>query len=249
MHNAYPIELELWYRTIIRRAQLAIALSLVFVFIVADGQADDLDDLDPSSTLPLTSELPACDASIGDIPLRTERGSAGVMYNLAEHPESLRAVATDLLQHAVDASVQALKTSCAMGCSTDRIDKIVFKVSPIVYRPKQKQQALCLQLADETRKRPLVYAEREFGSVEQFDAWLVLFTQGIGADGKLLYEQCGGNCDPSDIFIIETNSPGFKVNTEVFCGFARNRANGDMFEISTQLRPRCDRTLGYSESP
>jgi len=27
----------------------------------------------------------------------------------------------------------------------------------------------------------------------------------------------------------------------VFCGFARDRGNGDMFEISTLIRPRCER--------
>jgi hypothetical protein len=67
------------------------------------------------------------------------------------------------------------------------------------------------------------------------------FTQGRGDDGKLLYEQCGGNCDPNYTFFIEPDGDKLHVNAEVFCGFARDRGNGDMFEISTLIRPRCRR--------
>ncbi|MBI2801130.1 MAG: hypothetical protein HYX63_12775 [Gammaproteobacteria bacterium] len=172
------------------------------------------------------------------MPLQTEQGSAGVMYNFAEHPTSIRAVAKKLLGAAVDAAAAARKANCRASCGPEQTPHIVFRVAPVALLPKAEQELLCVRLANETGKRPLKYGLHEFSSIEKFDAWIMQFSQGLGADGKLLYRQCGGNCDPSYTFIIAPGESGLKVNTEVYCGFTRDRKN-EMFNLSTALRPQC----------
>ena len=157
------------------------------------------------------------------------------MFNFAEHPKSIRAIARRMLSDAVAASAEAPKSGCKGDCGVPRV---VFRVAPSAYLPKQEQQALCLQLSEKTSKRPLTYGLHEFSTIEQFDAWIMWFSQGMGPDGKLLYKQCGGNCDPNFTFIIAPGKAGLKVSTEVLCGFARDRKT-DMFEMSTALRPQC----------
>jgi len=205
--------------------------------------ADSIDDADPPAPVAVPAVVVAdlCAAPVAEIPQRTERASAGIMYNLAEHPESIRAVAKDLLGHAVAASAAAQELACEAACPQQRSDTIVFKVTPTIYRSEYEQQPLCVQLAEQTAAQPLRYGERIFASVDELDTWMMNFTQGRGDDGKLLYEQCGGNCDPSYTFFIEPDDDNLHVNAEVFCGFARDRGNGDMFEISTLIRPRCER--------
>ena len=236
-------------RTVVDRCGLIAALSLALIVVTGVCRGDAIDDDEAMLRAPQEpSEAQICMVSTFDIPLRIERGSAGIMYNLAEHPESIRAVAKDLLRHAVNTSVQAQNASVTTDCPLDRADKIVFTVSPITYRPEQEQQPLCLQLSRETKTQPLVYGLRNFLSVEQFDDWMTKFTQGRGEDGKLLYQQCGGDCDPSYTFVIEPDGLGLSVDTTVFCGFSRDRGNGDMFEITTMLRPRFKRENSVGRS-
>lgn len=184
------------------------------------------------------SDLKTCNARSAETPLGTEEGSIGVMFNFAEHPKSLRAVAKRMLSAAVDASAQAQKSNCTGPCSSDPAPSVVFRVAPIVLLPQQDQAPLCLKLAAQTHKRPFKYDVREFPSVEKFDAWIMQFSQGQGPDGKLLYQQCGGNCDPAYTFIVAQGKAGLKVDTEVYCGFARDRKS-EMFNLSTALRPLC----------
>jgi hypothetical protein len=160
------------------------------------------------------------------------------MYNLAEHPKSIRVVAKKLMSNAVDSAAEEKDDQCTSHCGPEQTPKIVFRVAPITLLPAHEQQPLCIKLADETRREPLRYGPHEFSSVDKFDAWIMQFTQGQGPDGKLLYKQCGGNCDPSYTFMITPDDTGLKVNTEVYCGFARDRKN-EMFDLSTSLRHQC----------
>ena len=112
--------------------------------------------------------------------------------------------------------------------------------------PNQQQTPLRLKLADATRKRPLTYRVHEFSSVDNFDAWIMRFSQGEGPDGKLLYQQCGGNCDPSFTFTIAPSNSGLTVNTAVHCGVTRDRRNGDMYNLPTTLRLSCGKSTGKS---
>ena len=219
-------------------------LAVMCAIVAATSRADAITP--PVSTTPAAkasgSNLPACGAPPAETPLQTEQGSAGVMYNFAEHPTSIRAVAKKLLGAAVDASAEAQKGGCRGPCGPEQTPNIVFRVAPVTLMPKTEQQPLCVRLADETGKRPLKYGLHEFSSIEKFDAWIMQFSQGLGADGKLLYQQCGGNCDPSYTFIIAPGKSGLKVNTEVYCGFTRDRKN-EMFNLSTALRPQCKQAL------
>lgn len=148
------------------------------------------------------------------------------MVNLAESEDSIRGMARSLLD-------DALQSARAAHAPT-----VVFRVAPSAYLPLPKQQALCTQLATETGARPLKYADRSFSKVEDFDAWLLAFSQGQGEDGKLLYTQCGGNCDPSFTFVIQHGDHDMKVATEVYCGYARDRKI-NLYTLSTTLRGAC----------
>ncbi len=148
------------------------------------------------------------------------------MVNIAETPDSIRGLAKHLLDHGLSVAKQA------------QAPTVVFRVAPSSYLPLPKQQALCSKLAAETAVHPLKYADRHFANAEDFDAWLMAFSQGQGEDGKLLYSQCGGNCDPSFTFVIDHGEHDMKVATEVYCGYARDRKI-NLYTLSTALRSSC----------
>ena len=50
------------------------------------------------------TRAPACPTVLNETPLRERLASAGLMFNLAEHPKSIRAVAQKLLTEAIDSS-------------------------------------------------------------------------------------------------------------------------------------------------
>lgn len=161
------------------------------------------------------------------------------MYNLAEHPTSIRAVAKKLLSAAVASATAAQGAPCVGACgSAAAAPTILFRVTPAAYLPMAQQQALCQQMVRETRLRPLRYGPHTFPDVAAFDAWLMAFSQGRGGDGKLLYQQCGGDCDPSFIFSVAPNAQGLTVDTAVECGYARDRKI-DAYELSTALLTAC----------
>ncbi|MCC6710237.1 MAG: hypothetical protein IT492_21985 [Gammaproteobacteria bacterium] len=158
--------------------------------------------------------------------MQSEQGSAGIMVNLAETEDSIRGVARSLLGAALQSATKA-------GAPA-----VVFRVAPTHYLPLSQQQPLCTQLATETSVRPLKFADRSFSKVEDFDAWLMDFAQGQGDDGKLLYSQCGGNCDPSFTFVVSQQTGVMQVATEVYCGYARDR-KVNLYTLSTTLRTAC----------
>jgi hypothetical protein len=170
-----------------------------------------------------------CAATRHETPLQSAQGSAGIMVNLAETEDSIRGVARSLLGAALQSAAKA------------QAPAVVFRVSPTTYLPLSQQQPLCTTLATETASRPLKYADRSFTSVEQFDAWLMAFAQGQGEDGKLLYTQCGGNCDPSFTFLVSQATGVMRVATEVYCGYARDRKI-NLYTLSTTLRAACTAT-------
>ena len=76
--------------------------SIFFVFVLSFLplviNADNLDDAIGAQE----SQGEVCPKQATLVPLADERGSVGLMKNLAEHPESMRAVAEKLLKSAVD---------------------------------------------------------------------------------------------------------------------------------------------------
>ncbi len=171
----------------------------------------------------------------------SEQGSAGVMYNLAEHPTSIRAVAKKLLSAAVGSA------TAAQSAVTPTI---LFRVTPAAYLPMAQQQVLCHQMVRQTQARPLHYGPRTFPNVAAFDAWLMEFSQGRGRDGRLLYQQCGGDCDPSFTFSVKSEAQSLVVDAAVLCGYARDREINN-YQLSTALLARCSAppAVGAEQAP
>lgn len=105
--------------------------------------------------------------------------------------------------------------------------------------PRSKQDSLCLSQETATTEKPLNFPNREFESVDEMNSWVMEFSQGRGLDGKSLYAQCGSNCSPRYTFYISSVASGLRVQAEVICGLARDRAS-DEYDVSTALRARCN---------
>jgi len=161
------------------------------------------------------------------------------MYNLAEHPKSIRAVATKLLAAALDSPAIKDPPRCAAGCAPARAPQIVYRVAPVAFLPPSEQQALCVTLERDTARHPLAFQPQEFKTVEDLNAWVMEFSQGRGEEGRKLYEQCGGNCSPRYTFLIAQGKDGLRLDTTVVCGLARDRAS-DEYSVSTAVRSRCE---------
>ncbi len=180
----------------------------------------------------------SCPATTPEHPLESREGSAGILYNLAEHPKSIRAVAAKLLSEALDQAVAKNPLACGEGCIPENQLEVVYRVTPKDFVPKASQQALCLKLETETTRKPLRYPTQEFDSVENLNAWVMEFSQGRGELGKQLYAQCGGNCSPRYEFTIAQGAGGLRVDTAVVCGLARDTSK-ESYTVSTAVRQRC----------
>lgn len=202
--------------------------------------ADSVDE--PSTRAQSTSTIvskraPVCATTLDETPLRESMASAGLMFNLAEHPKSIRAVAQKLLTEAID-SPASKQSICAPGCSGSASPEIVYRVAPTAFLPPPEQQAQCVSLERDTQQHPLTFAPREFDNVGALNSWMTEFSQGRGSEGQRLYAQCGGNCSPRYTFFITSGETGLKVGTEVICGLARDREVDD-YKVSTALRSTC----------
>lgn len=172
------------------------------------------------------------------------------MYNLAEHPTSIRAVAKKLLSAAVVSTTAAQGAPCVGACSSAAAPTILFRVTPAAYLPMAQQQVLCHQMVRQTQVRPLHYGPRTFPNVAAFDAWLMEFSQGRGRDGRLLYQQCGGDCDPSFTFSVKSEAQSLEVDAAVLCGYARDREINN-YQLSTALLAGCSAppAVGAEQAP
>ena len=171
--------------------------------------------------------------------LDSELGSVGFMKNIAEHPESIRAVAKRLLTKAVESEAFTTRPPCDGSCSTAQQSQVVYKVEPTVFLAEAEQQQMCLSLEEQTRNKPMRFDDRNFESIDKLNNWLMEFSQGRGDDGKLLYEQCGSNCSPRYTFRISQNDETLTVSADVLCGLARDKLS-DLYAVSTAVQWRCD---------
>jgi hypothetical protein len=96
----------------------------------------------------------SCPVTTPEQPLESREGSAGILYNLAEHPKSIRAVAAKLLSEALDQSSAKDAKACGKGCIPESQLEVVYRVTPKDFVPKAAQQALCLKLETETTRKP-----------------------------------------------------------------------------------------------
>lgn len=205
-------------------------------------QADAIDAPEFGATpnaAPSAVPAPTCKPGIADVPIASEVGSAGIMYNIAEHPESIRAVAGRLLNEALDRQKKAKTAATACGDCRDDAPRVVYQVKPIHLLPAAEQQAICRKLDTQTRVRPFEFAPRHFESINALNSWVMAFSQGRGEEGKELYRRCEANCSPNYQFTIEPDETGLQVETRVHCGLARDRDSND-YAVSTALRLECN---------
>jgi len=165
------------------------------------------------------------------------------MYNLAEHPKSIRAVAGRLLNEVLAQQKSPAAGLACADCKTPARPRVVYKVAPVHFLPDREQKAVCLKLDAQTRKRPFEFASRRFGTVTELNDWVMEFSQGRGEEGQELYRRCAANCSPRYQFEIAEDAEGLSVATRVQCGPARDRAS-DEYAVSTALRVDCGATKG-----
>ncbi len=171
-------------------------------------------------------------------PIATEYGSAGFMKNLAESPDSIRAIAARLLEAALADRGNLQAAGCSGACEGPESTEIVYRVAPIAFLAREQQNDVCLDFEQRTRETPMRFGPRAFESVADLNEWIMAFSQGRGDDGKALYEQCSSNCSPRYTFHIAENGNGYRVRSEVQCGLARDKSN-DQYLVSTALRYTC----------
>jgi len=207
--------------------------------VAADGIDDTVEDVTPPAgqAAPAAPKAAACKPSTREMPIASELGSAGIMYNIAEHPESIRAVAGRLLNEALNQQKKSA-ADCA-GCAGDAGPRIVYKVAPVHLLADKDQDAVCRTLDAKTGKHPIQFPPRHFANIPALNDWVMAFSQGRGDEGKQLYERCPANCSPRYQFVIAPIADGLEVETRVHCGLARDRASDD-YDVSTALRITCD---------
>ena len=160
------------------------------------------------------------------------------MKNLAEHPESIRAVAEKLLTAAVENTEFLAPSACTDGCSDNVKAEIVYEVQPTAFLPKEKQNQVCLDFEESTKSDPMQFGPKTFPSVEDLHTWINDFTRGKGDDGKKLYDTCSSNCSPRYTFFIEKNGEKLTVTSDVLCGLARDK-DEEFYQVSTKIRQTC----------
>ena len=212
--------------------------SIFFVFVLCALplvlNADTLDDAIGTQE----SQGEVCPKQATLVPLADERGSVGLMKNLAEHPESMRAVAEKLLKSAVDNTEFLAPSACTGECSENVKAEIVYVVQPIAFLPPEKQNQVCLDFEESTKSNPMQFGPKTFPSVEGLNTWISDFTRGNGDDGKKLYDACSSNCSPRYTFFIEKDGEQLTVTSDVLCGLARDK-DEEFYQVATQIRQTC----------
>lgn len=203
------------------------------------SSGDDMSTTSAAPTAPAQTPAVACNPGVAEVPIASEVGSAGIMFNLAEHPDSIRAVAGRLLNEALDRQKKAPPAEACEECAGDRKPSIVYEVKPIHLLDTAEQEPVCVKLDAQTRAQPFEFPPRHFKSIGAMNEWVMAFSQGRGDEGKDLYRRCEANCSPSYQFVIEPDTTGLQVQTRVHCGLARDRGS-DEYEVSTALRDNCE---------
>lgn len=171
-----------------------------------------------------------------DTALAKEMASVGIMYNLAEHPKSVRAVAARLLEDALKESKE--RSEACKDCGKTDLTRVLYRVGPTKFLPDAEQQAICRTLDKDTLKKPMTWPDRKFKTLPEVNEWIRAFSEGRGDEGKDLYAKCSANCSPRYEFEISPEGAEMRLSTRVHCGLARD-ASDDQYEVATALRTTC----------
>ena len=199
--------------------KIFILLLLSMLMCACDG---DVVGKEISSTA-LDTQRVSCPEEL----VATERGSVGFMKNLAESPDSIKAIADKQLRAVFSAD----------GDASGK--RVRYRVEPLVFIPTSEQKSRCLVLEEQTQVHPLEFEPQSFESISKLNDWIMDFSRGQGEDGKKLYEQCNLNCSPRYTFDIVKNSTNFNVSTLVHCGLGRDTSS-DQYQLSTSIITSCE---------
>jgi hypothetical protein len=169
----------------------------------------------------------ACGPSPTVTPLATETASAGTLSNLMNRAGSIRATSKSMLSNAIETA-----KSGAPG------QRIIFKSTPELSAKTGADDPMCDRYKKATTKEPLVFNDKHFATVDELTDWIMDFTQGNGADGRLLYEQCPGKCSPQYTWWIDPVNSELNVDARVVCGPPRDH-DSDKYQLSIGLTTSC----------
>lgn len=161
------------------------------------------------------------------IKLDSESASAGFLSNLTGSAGSIRAASKTLLTSALDTAT-----------SKNPVSWVRFTSMPTLAKERGEDYEMCMRLEQATRVAPLTFEEKHFDTVDDLTSWITDFTQGKGADGKLLYEQCPGKCSPRYTWWIKPDEKGMLVTPMAVCGPPRDR-DGDIYQLTTAIAAPC----------
>ena len=216
------------------KARLSLTLALFLPGLSFLAQADDVFNARGQATVDRTE----CPRKLPEEPLATEYGSAGIMKNLAESADSIKAIASRLLERALTVESRKPARGCDTDCPASEAAEVVYRVAPMAFLPRTEQNQACLTFEKQTTLTPMRFEPPAFENFESLNAWISDLSQGRGDDGERLYEQCSSNCSPRYTFFIAAHEDGYAVRAEVLCGLARDRSN-DQYLISTALKRSC----------
>lgn len=156
-------------------------------------------------------------------PLATETASAGYLSNLTNRSDSIRATSKRML----DSAIETARSEAA-------VQRVIFKSIPELSTKVDAEDQMCERYERATKKDPIEFEDKRFASVDELTDWIMDFTQGKGADGESLYEQCPGKCSPQYTWRIDPDKTGLTVKARVVCGLPRDR-DGNKYHLSTAL--------------
>lgn len=191
--------------------------SLTFVLIVACC----------GSFGPAMGDVKQCNPSPIGSPVTTETASAGYLANLTNRAGSIRAASKTMLTGAIETAR-----------SDESGRRIIFKSIPQLATKPGTDDQMCERYEKATSKEPLRFDDKRFASVDDLTDWIMDFTQGNGADGKSLYQQCPGKCSPQYTWWIDPGENDLLVEARVVCGLPRNR-DSDKYQLSIELVASC----------
>jgi len=156
-------------------------------------------------------------------PLAAETASVGYLSNFTNRPDSIRATSKRMLDSAIETAR-----------SEPDVQRVIFKSIPELSTKVGADDQMCERYERATTKEPLEFEDKRFASVDELTNWIMDFTQGKGADGESLYEQCPGRCSPRYTWWIDPDETGLTVEARVVCGLPRDR-DGNKYRLSTAL--------------
>lgn len=176
-----------------------------------------------------------------EIKVKQGLATAGLWANFRKSKNSLRYQTKHLLKKAVYdlPGITVPKHGCEGNCILSGSPEIVFDSWPSKLKSNYKDKQKCIKLLASTKKQPIIFSNKQFSSVDEFEEWFSDFSQGKGQDGGSLYKQCDGECSPQYHSLLTIGS-GSEVTAEVrvTCSHARDKGDNN-YNLAYGYRWEC----------